>query len=190
LLGGACVTEEVWPGYRVSRASYVVSMLQPKVVADLRLRAHGYEPIPLDPAYATVADGTPVFFHDHPAAAGASIARVSPRDAAAYPSFMALLERGAALVRPLLLKPPPDVGSRHPADLPSFLARAGRRAARACRARGCTRLMTMVRGLYLCGAGTHPGGGVMGASDHNAAMRGLRDRRRARLRRRLRSRVW
>ena len=53
VLGGACVTEELWPGYRVSRASYVVSMLQPKVVADLRLREHGYEPIPLDPAYAT-----------------------------------------------------------------------------------------------------------------------------------------
>ena len=64
VLGGACVTEELWPGYRVSRASYVVSMLQPKVVADLRLREHGYEPIPLDPAYATVAGGVPVFFHD------------------------------------------------------------------------------------------------------------------------------
>src|SRR5215208_4531693 len=43
VLGGACVTEEVWPGCRVSRASYVVSMLQPKVVADLRLREHGYD---------------------------------------------------------------------------------------------------------------------------------------------------
>ncbi len=38
VLGGACVTEELWPGYHVSRAFYVVSMLQPKVVADLRLR--------------------------------------------------------------------------------------------------------------------------------------------------------
>ena len=102
VLGGACVTEELWPGYRVSRASYVVSMLQPKVVADLRLREHGYDPIPLDPPYATVAAGTPVFFHDDPAAAQASIARVSARDARAYPDFMALLERAAAFVRPLL----------------------------------------------------------------------------------------
>src|ERR1700743_2659094 len=38
ILGGACVTEELWPGRRVSRASYVVSMLQPKIVKDLRLR--------------------------------------------------------------------------------------------------------------------------------------------------------
>src|SRR5918994_1694468 len=54
ILGGACVTEEVWPGARVSRASYVVSMLQPKVVADLDLKRHGYEAYPLDPAYAAM----------------------------------------------------------------------------------------------------------------------------------------
>src|SRR3954466_11772364 len=128
LLGGACVTEEVWPGFRVSRASYVVSMLQPKVVADLRLREHGYEPIPLNPPYATFAHGTPVFFHDDPDAARASIARVSPRDADAYPGFMAMLERAAAFVRPLLLKPPPAVGSRHPADLPGLIAWLARAA--------------------------------------------------------------
>jgi phytoene dehydrogenase-like protein len=150
VLGGACVTEEVWPGYRVSRASYVVSMLQPKVVADLRLREHGYEPIPLDPPYATFASGTPVFFHDDPAAARASIARVSPRDADAYPAFMAMIERAAAFVRPLLLKPPPALGSRHPADLPGQLAWLGR-AAGLPRAgvRELYRLMTMSVGDLL-----------------------------------------
>jgi phytoene dehydrogenase-like protein len=50
ILGGACVTEEVWPGKRVSRASYVVSMLQPKIVKDLRLEDFGYHAVPLDPA--------------------------------------------------------------------------------------------------------------------------------------------
>ena len=52
ILGGACVTEEVWPGARVSRCSYVVSMLQSKVVSDLRLKDFGYKAYPLDPAYA------------------------------------------------------------------------------------------------------------------------------------------
>ena len=47
------------------------------------------------------------------------------------------------------------------------------------------RYATPVAGLYLCGAGTHPGGGVMGASGHNAAMRVLADRRRARVKRRV-----
>ena len=51
------------------------------------------------------------------------------------------------------------------------------------------RYATPVRGLYLCGAGTHPGGGLMGASGHNAAMRVLRDRGRGRLRERLRAKV-
>ena len=55
------MTEELWPGQRVSRASYVVSMLQPKVVADLELTKFGYDPIPLDPEFATfAADGRPI----------------------------------------------------------------------------------------------------------------------------------
>jgi phytoene dehydrogenase-like protein len=59
VLGGACVTEEVWPGARVSRASYVVSMLQPRVVDDLRLREFGYRALPLDPAYAALTSEGP-----------------------------------------------------------------------------------------------------------------------------------
>ena len=65
ILGGACVTEEVWPGHRISRASYVVSLLQPTVVKDLRLKDFGYEVHPLDPAYAAIdADGRVMFFHN------------------------------------------------------------------------------------------------------------------------------
>ena len=69
VVGGACVTEEVWPGHRVSRASYVVSMLQPKVVSDLGSGDFGYEAIPLDPAFATIAAGRrPIFFFNDAAA--------------------------------------------------------------------------------------------------------------------------
>src|SRR3954462_10254605 len=64
-LGGACVTEEVWPGHRVSRAPYVVSLLQPPVVSDLRLKDFGYEVRPLDPAYEAIdGDGRVMFFHN------------------------------------------------------------------------------------------------------------------------------
>jgi phytoene dehydrogenase-like protein len=99
LVGGACVTEEVWPGQRVSRASYVVSMLQPKVVKDLELARFGYEAVPLDPPFATFrADGRPFFFEFE-----------GP--------FEELLGRMARMVRPLLLHPPyvPPVG--RPRDL-------------------------------------------------------------------------
>src|SRR3954469_21937693 len=125
-------------------------MLQPKVVADLRLREHGYAPIPLDPAYATFSGGLPVFFHDDLARARASIARRSRRDADAYPGFMALIERAAAFVRPLLLRAPPALGSRRPGDLPALVAWAAR-AAGLPRARVSElfRLMTMSVGDLL-----------------------------------------
>jgi len=57
-LGGAAVTEPVWPGYRVSLASYVCSLLDPQVVADLDLTAHGYHAYRKDPAsFTPLADG-------------------------------------------------------------------------------------------------------------------------------------
>ncbi len=129
VLGGACVTEELWPGRRVSRASYVVSMLQPKIVADLRLHEHGYEAIALDPSYATFGpDGRPILFANDIARTQESIARYSRRDAAAYPGFEELLERTASFLRPLLLRPPPALGSKRPGDLLGLLREAGRAA--------------------------------------------------------------
>jgi phytoene dehydrogenase-like protein len=129
LLGGACVTEEVWPGQRVSRASYVVSMLRPQVVKDLELKRYGYDPIPLDPPFATFsADGRPVLFHNDPAAAHASIAAVSPRDAERMPAFEAMMERVADVLRPMMLRPPPAVGSKRPADMLELVREAGRAA--------------------------------------------------------------
>jgi phytoene dehydrogenase-like protein len=129
VLGGACVTEELWPGHRVSRASYVVSLLQPKVVADLELKRFGYEPHPLDPAYAALGeDGKVLLFHNDLAQTCASIARFSKADAAAYPGFEDLLEKMAGFLRPLMLRPPPMLGSKRPGDLLSLLREAGRAA--------------------------------------------------------------
>src|SRR5215211_934674 len=128
VLGGACVTEELWPGARVSRASYVVSMLQPKVVADLRLHDFGYRAIPLDPAYAALTPEGPIFFHNDAAQTTASIAPFSERDAHAYPGFEDLLDRAASFLRPMMLREPPALGSRHPADLVSLLREGARTA--------------------------------------------------------------
>src|SRR5204862_718464 len=95
ILGGACVTEEVWPGARVSRASYVVSLLQPKVVSDLGLRDHGYRAAPLDPAYAALTPDGPIFFHNDPARTAASISAFSAHDGEAYEDFEDLFDRTA-----------------------------------------------------------------------------------------------
>ena len=61
-------------------------MLQPKIVSDLRLTDHGYQPIPLDPSYATFGpDGRPFLFSADPERTRETIARYSRKDAAAYP---------------------------------------------------------------------------------------------------------
>ena len=123
------MTEEVWPGKRVSRASYVVSMLQPKVVSDLRLADFGYEPVPLEPGYATFGpDGGPILFSSDLRTTQETIGRYSKADAAAYPEFEALLGRAAGFLRPLLLRPPPALGSKRPGDLLALLREAGRAA--------------------------------------------------------------
>jgi phytoene dehydrogenase-like protein len=128
VLGGACVTEEVWPGVRVSRASYVVSMLQPKVVSDLRLHDHGYRAMPLDPAYAALTSEGPIFFHNEPDRTAASVATFSPGDGRVYADFEALLERTASFLRPMMLREPPALGSHRPMDLLSLMREGARTA--------------------------------------------------------------
>ena len=100
ILGGACVTEEVWPGARVSRASYVVSMLQPKVVSDLRLRDFGYRAVPLDPAYAALTTDGPIFFYNDPKL-DRGLDRGGSRSETdeVYEGFEDLLDRTASFLR-------------------------------------------------------------------------------------------
>jgi phytoene dehydrogenase-like protein len=151
ILGGACVTEEVWPGHRVSRASYVVSMLQPKVVADLKLRDFGYDPIPLDPEFATfAADGRPILLPNDEKIAYEQVARVSRRDAEALTPFNAVFEKAALFLKPMMLKPPPAAGSKRPGDVFDLLREAGRAAGLSRRdLMDIFRLMTMSVGDLL-----------------------------------------
>ena len=140
MLGGACVTEEVWPGQRVSRASYVVSMLQPKVVSDLRLHDFGYEAMPLDPSFATfAADGRPIFFfNDDARARRPTRALLASKDADAYPGFEDAARAVGRLPAPAAA--PPAAGARLQAARRPALApargrpRGGADAARHARA--------------------------------------------------------
>jgi phytoene dehydrogenase-like protein len=128
VLGGACVTEELWPGARVSRCSYVVSMLQPKIVSDLELERYGYRAIPLDPAYVSLTEAGPIFFFNEVENTAKSIAKYSKHDAENYPKFEALMERAARFVKPMMLREPPALGSKQPGDLATLLREAGRMA--------------------------------------------------------------
>ena len=73
-------------------------------------------------------DGPPIFFFNDEAATIESLRRHSPRDAEAYPKFQRMMERIAEFLRPMMLRPPPALGSRHPGDLLSLLREAGRAA--------------------------------------------------------------
>ncbi len=151
LLGGACVTEELWPGQRVSRASYVVSMLQPKIVADLELTRHGYHPIPLDPEFATFAsDGSPILLPNDKRITYEQVARVSKKDADALEPFDRLFDKAADFLKPLMMRPPPALGSKRPTDVFELLREAGRAAGMSRRDLAeIFRLMTMSVGDLL-----------------------------------------
>ena len=110
VVGGAAVTEEFAPGFRNSTASYTVSLLQPRVIADMRLHDHGYRVVerplsnflPFENDYLKLGGGM--------ARTQAEFARFSAKDAAAYPAYDAALGKLADVLRGLALQAPPNAG--------------------------------------------------------------------------------
>ena len=110
VVGGAAVTEEFHPGFRNSTASYTVSLLRPKVIADMQLHARGYRVIertlanflPFPDTYLKLGGGM--------ARTQAEFARFSTKDAATYPAYDAALGKIAGVLRELALQAPPNVG--------------------------------------------------------------------------------
>jgi phytoene dehydrogenase-like protein len=101
--GGACVTEELWPGYRMSTAAYSLSLLQPQVVADLGLEI---DVRPRDPVYfAPFSDGGGLVIPRDRRAAHEAIAQVSTSDADAYGRWHELFAEAATRLQPFLTYP-------------------------------------------------------------------------------------
>ncbi|MEE9607535.1 MAG: NAD(P)/FAD-dependent oxidoreductase [Myxococcota bacterium] len=118
LVGGACVTEELWPGFRVSRAAYVAGLLRPCVLAELGLAGRGLRLLPRDPfSFTPLPDGRGLLLGADQAASCQAIRRFSARDASRYPAYAAFLDRIAAALEPLLDAPPPDLGDLRWLDL-------------------------------------------------------------------------
>ena len=111
VVGGAAVTEEFHPGFRNSTASYTVSLLNPKIIRDLKLVAHG-----LRIAERPFSNFLPLNDRDFLMVGGcleatqAEVAKFSTRDAQRLPDYTAMLERVAAVLKDLLLETPPNVG--------------------------------------------------------------------------------
>ncbi|MGH9430091.1 MAG: phytoene desaturase family protein [Terriglobia bacterium] len=128
LVGGACVTEEVYPGFKYSTTSYLASLLQQKVIDDLDMEKFGYVVYPKNPAFfSPFPDGRYLIMYSEMAKTCEEIRKFSGRDAEAYPRYEEYVDRLARFVEPLLLTTPPDLGGRSLNDVMTLL-KIGNRA--------------------------------------------------------------
>src|SRR2546427_5862957 len=110
VLGGACVTEELFPGYRFSACSYLCYLLQAKVIEELALRKFGFEVYHIDPwRFLPLPDGNRLLLWDGIEQTQEENARFSKRDASNYSRWNAFWERAAGIIYPYFLTPPPSV---------------------------------------------------------------------------------
>jgi phytoene dehydrogenase-like protein len=146
--GGAATTESPWPEapeFRVTRLSYVMSLMPPTIIKDLELERNGYKVFPMGPYYQAFPEGGSIKIRADDAAANYDeVLKWSKRDADAMPRWDAWLAGLADVLGPLLLTVPPKLGSRRPVDLANTLRLAWRQRGLDVRTIGdVTRLMTM-----------------------------------------------
>ena len=149
-VGGAAITEEVFPGFKFSVFSYVVSLLRPEIVRDLDLARHGLHILPLESTLTPLPNGDYLAqWNDHDQNRR-ELARHSLRDAEAYDEFGHLMHQMARAVKPFLGMPAPDPASLRPRDLLG-LTQIGRyfRGLGAAKFHALWKLLTMSAADYL-----------------------------------------
>ncbi|HKM81710.1 MAG TPA: NAD(P)/FAD-dependent oxidoreductase [Candidatus Acidoferrum sp.] len=117
VLGGAAVTEEIFPGFLFSELSYVVSLLRPEIIRELDLPRHGLEILPLDGTFSPMLNGDYLWRVNDHAKTQREIRRHSRMDAEAYDEFSKLMTPMCRFVKPLLSMIPPDPTTLNPRDL-------------------------------------------------------------------------
>jgi phytoene dehydrogenase-like protein len=117
MVGGAAVTEEVFPGFHFPVASYLVSLLRPEIIRELELARHGLELLPLLGTFTPIDDTRYLWRPGDSEADRREIGRHSTRDAERYGEFGEAMVRMARAVQPLLDLTPPDPGEPGIGDL-------------------------------------------------------------------------
>jgi phytoene dehydrogenase-like protein len=118
LVGGACVTEEAFPGFKVSTAAYVNSLFRKEIIRDLRLHEFGLEILERNPSsFTPYPDGRFLLLGPDAALNHREIAKFSAKDADAYPRYEGMLERVADVIEPTLNMTPPNVARPGVRDL-------------------------------------------------------------------------
>src|ERR1043165_9388305 len=109
--GGACVTEEnVFPGYKVSTASYVNSLFDPAIVKELRMADYGFALLECNPSsFSPFPDGRYLFMGPDEKSNLEQIPKFAKRDAKTYPKYERMLQRVASVIEPTLHMTPPNV---------------------------------------------------------------------------------
>jgi phytoene dehydrogenase-like protein len=146
--GGAATTEAPWPEapeFKVTRLSYVMSLMPPTIISDLGLARHGYQIYPMGPYYQAFPEGGSIkLYADDARRNHQEVSQWSKKDADTMPRWDAWLEGLAEVLGPLLLTVPPAIGSRKPRDLAGTLRLAWRHKGLDVRTiADVTRLMTM-----------------------------------------------
>jgi phytoene dehydrogenase-like protein len=131
ILGGATVTEELWPGFKISVASYVVSLLRPEIIRELDLARHGLEILPVDGTLTPTGNepGDYLWRVDDHATTRRELRRHSKRDAEAYDEYSLLMAEMARFVKPLLGSAAPRLGNLDASGLAALAGFARRFAA-------------------------------------------------------------
>jgi len=111
ILGGAAVSEEIFPGFTYSVCSYVVSLLRPEVIQELNLAQHGLQLLPLEGSFIPTENGDYLAFWPDAGDTREEIKRHSTRDADRYDEFNELMYEMAYAVKPILGMVPPDMVS-------------------------------------------------------------------------------
>ncbi len=110
IVGGACVSEETFPGFKVSTAAYVNSLFRPEITGDLRLKEYGFELVERNPSsFTPFLDGRYLMMGPDAGMNVREIAKFSAKDAENYPKYEKMLERVADVVEPTLMITPPNV---------------------------------------------------------------------------------
>ena len=117
VLGGAAVSEELFPGFTFSVASYVVSLFRPHIIRELELAKHGYEVIPMDCSFLPLPNGDSLARWADPQRSRREIARFSKKDSEIYPEFSKVMTHMGKLAKAVIDHPAPDITSIHPKEL-------------------------------------------------------------------------
>jgi phytoene dehydrogenase-like protein len=110
VLGGCATTEQLWPGYHVSTAAYVISLFLPQIIRDLRLKTYGLTILPRNPSsFTPLLDGRSLTLGPDSTLCQQQISQFSRRDAERYPAYNRFMENVARQLEPLLQQRAPDV---------------------------------------------------------------------------------